>query len=78
MLVVGDQKEIDIGDGKHRCDAREAGARAARSTTLPLRDPLTMKRVRSGYFRKALTNSFKSIGLLLLIAPVMKSLTPGV
>ena len=44
VLVVGDQKEIDLGDGKHDVNLR--GARPGRQgrRTLPLRDPLTMKR----------------------------------
>jgi predicted Zn-dependent peptidase len=42
VLVVGDQKEIDIGDGKH---AALAGlAPGGNVVTLPLRDPMTMKR----------------------------------
>ena len=41
-LVVGDQKEIAIGDGKHevQLDALFGG----KATDLPLRDPMTMKR----------------------------------
>jgi zinc protease len=42
VLVVGDQKEIAIGDGKH--DAKLEALVAARPTDLPLRDPMTMKR----------------------------------
>jgi zinc protease len=43
VLVVGDQKEIDLGDPKHpvKLDALAPGGKV---TTLPLRDPLTMKR----------------------------------
>jgi zinc protease len=42
LLVVGDQKEIDLGDGVH--DAVLAAlAPGGRQTTLPLRDPLTLK-----------------------------------
>jgi zinc protease len=43
VLVVGDQKEIDLGDGKHETSL--AALAAGRPVvTLPLRDPLTMKR----------------------------------
>ena len=43
VLVVGDQKEIDLGDPKH--DVKLAAlAPGGKVTTLPLRDPLTMKR----------------------------------
>ena len=43
VLVVGDQKEIDVGDGKH--DAALAALAPGRNVvTLPLRDPMTMKR----------------------------------
>ena len=43
LLVVGDQKEIDVGDPNHpvKLDALAPGGKVA---TLPLRDPLTMKR----------------------------------
>jgi len=41
LLVVGNQKEIDIGDGKHQVDLPAlAGGRVE---TVPLRDPMTMK-----------------------------------
>jgi zinc protease len=41
MLVVGNQKEIALGDGKHEVTlATLAGGRV---TELPLRDPMTMK-----------------------------------
>jgi len=43
MLVVGDQKEIDLGDGKHQTSL-EALAEGRKVVVLPLRDPLTMKR----------------------------------
>jgi predicted Zn-dependent peptidase len=43
MLVVGDQKEIDVGDGKHQTSL-EALAQGRKVVVLPLRDPLTMKR----------------------------------
>ena len=43
VLVVGDQKEIDIGDGKHQA-ALSALAPGGNRVTLPLRDPMTMKR----------------------------------
>lgn len=43
VLVVGDQKEIDLGDPKHPVSL-ESLAPAGRVTTLPLRDPLTMRR----------------------------------
>ncbi len=43
VLVVGDQKEIDHGDGKHQTSL-EALAAGRPMVTLPLRDPLTMKR----------------------------------
>jgi predicted Zn-dependent peptidase len=43
VLVVGDQKEIDLGDPKH--DVKLAAlAPGGKVTTLALRDPLTMKR----------------------------------
>ena len=42
VLVVGDQKEIDIGDGKHQV-ALPALAPGGHVVTLPLRDPMTMK-----------------------------------
>ena len=42
VLVVGDQKEIDVGDGKHPA-ALAALAPGGRVVTLPLRDPMTMK-----------------------------------
>jgi predicted Zn-dependent peptidase len=42
VLVVGDQKEIAIGDGKH--DAKLEALFSGKATDLPLRDPLTMKR----------------------------------
>jgi len=42
VLVVGDQKEIDIGDGKHAV-ALGALAPGGHAVTLPLRDPMTMK-----------------------------------
>jgi zinc protease len=42
ILVVGDQKEIDLGDGQH--DAKLVGlAPGGQVASLPLRDPLTMK-----------------------------------
>ena len=43
VLVVGDQKEIDLGDPKHEVKLT-ALAPGGKVTTLPLRDPLTMKR----------------------------------
>jgi predicted Zn-dependent peptidase len=43
VLVVGDQKEIDLGDGKHETSL-QALAEGRPIVTLPLRDPLTMKR----------------------------------
>ncbi len=43
VLVVGDQKEIDLGDGKHETSL-QALAEGRKIVTLPLRDPLTMKR----------------------------------
>ncbi len=42
ILVVGDQKEIDLGDGKH--DVTLAALAGGKQTTLALRDPMTMKR----------------------------------
>jgi len=42
VLVVGDQKEIDIGDGKHEASLA-AMAPGGHVVTLPLRDPMTMK-----------------------------------
>jgi len=42
VLVVGDQKEIDLGDGKHQTSL-EALAEGRKVVVLPLRDPLTMK-----------------------------------
>jgi zinc protease len=43
LLVVGDQAEIDKGDGVHDVTLAKL-APGGRETTLPLRDPLTMKR----------------------------------
>ncbi|PYQ41234.1 MAG: insulinase family protein [Acidobacteria bacterium] len=43
VLVVGDQKEIDLGDGKHQTSL-EALAEGRKVVVLPLRDSLTMKR----------------------------------
>jgi zinc protease len=43
LLVVGDQKEIDRGDGVHEA-ALAALAPGGKQTTLSLRDPMTMKR----------------------------------
>jgi zinc protease len=43
MLVVGDQKEIDLGDGKHQTSL-QALAEGRPIVVLPLRDPLTMRR----------------------------------
>jgi predicted Zn-dependent peptidase len=43
VLVVGDQKEIDLGDPKHEVKLM-ALAPGGKVTVLPLRDPLTMKR----------------------------------
>jgi len=42
LLVVGDQKEIDVGDGKHEV-ALAALAPGGHVVVLPLRDPMTMK-----------------------------------
>jgi zinc protease len=44
VLVVGDQKEIDLGDGKHQTSI-EALAEGRKVVVLPLRDPLTMRRL---------------------------------
>ncbi len=43
VLVVGNQKEIDLGDDKVRASLAEMAA-GGHVVTLPLRDPLTMKR----------------------------------
>jgi len=43
VLVVGNQKEIDLGDDKVRTTLAEMAA-GGHVVTLPLRDPLTMKR----------------------------------
>jgi predicted Zn-dependent peptidase len=43
ILVVGNQKEIDLGDDKVRAKLAELAA-GGYAITLPLRDPLTMKR----------------------------------
>jgi zinc protease len=43
MLVVGDQKEIDLGDGQHPVKLASL-APGGKVTTLALRDPMTMKR----------------------------------
>ena len=43
ILVVGNQKEIDLGDDKVRAKMAELAA-GGHVVTLPLRDPLTMKR----------------------------------
>jgi predicted Zn-dependent peptidase len=42
VLVVGDQKEIDVGDGKHAGKLEDL-APQHQVKVLPLRDPLTMK-----------------------------------
>jgi len=42
ILVVGDQAEIDAGDGEH--DVTLSGLSIGEDTTLPLPDPLTMER----------------------------------
>jgi zinc protease len=42
ILVVGNQKEIDIGDGKHAVKVEQVAPRH-HMVTLGLRDPLTMK-----------------------------------
>jgi zinc protease len=42
VLVVGQQKEIDLGDEKHPV-ALAPLAPGGKVTTLPLRDPMTMK-----------------------------------
>jgi predicted Zn-dependent peptidase len=42
ILVVGNQGEIDLGDGKHEVSL--SALANSRVTVLPLRDPLTMKR----------------------------------
>ncbi|HLA79598.1 MAG TPA: pitrilysin family protein [Vicinamibacteria bacterium] len=41
MLVVGNQQEIDLGDGQH--DVGLAALAGGKVTVLPLRDPMTMK-----------------------------------
>jgi zinc protease len=43
VLVVGDQKEIDLGDPKHPVTLASL-APGGKVVTLPLRDPMTMKR----------------------------------
>ena len=43
IVVVGDQKEIDKGDGTHEA-ALASLAPGAHAQTLALRNPLTMKR----------------------------------
>lgn len=43
ILVVGDLKEIDLGDDKHPVKLKDL-APGGKVTELPLRDPLTMKR----------------------------------
>ena len=42
MLVVGNQVEIDLGDDKHPVTLASL-APGGNVTTLPLRDPMTMK-----------------------------------
>ena len=42
ILAVGDQKEIDLGDGAH--DVTLGSLAGGKVSTLPLRDPMTMKR----------------------------------
>jgi hypothetical protein len=42
ILVVGDQKEIEIGDDKHPVKLVSL-APGGNVKTLPLRDPMTMK-----------------------------------
>jgi zinc protease len=43
VLVVGDLKEIDLGDDKHPVKLKDL-APGGKVTDLPLRDPVTMKR----------------------------------
>jgi hypothetical protein len=43
VLVVGDQKEIDVGDATHPYELAKLLA-GGRTVILPLRDPLTWKR----------------------------------
>jgi zinc protease len=43
MLVVGDQKEIDLGDPAHPVTLKSL-APGGKDATLPLRDPMTMRR----------------------------------
>ena len=43
ILMVGNQSEIDVGDGKHEAGLA-ALAPGRNVVTLPLRDPMTMKR----------------------------------
>jgi hypothetical protein len=45
LLVVGDQKEIDLGDPKHPVKL-ETIAPGGRVETLPLPDPMTLKRAK--------------------------------
>ena len=42
LLMVGKQAEIDLGDEKHPARL-EALAPGGKMTTLPLRDPMTMR-----------------------------------
>jgi hypothetical protein len=42
LLVVGDQKEIDLGDPKHDVKLGSL-APGGKVVTVPLRDPMTMK-----------------------------------
>jgi hypothetical protein len=41
VLIVGNQSDIALGDGKH--DASAATLAGGQITRVPLRDPLTMK-----------------------------------
>ena len=81
VLVVGDQKQIDLGDPKHPV-ALATLAPGGKVETLPLRDPMTMKPRRPfvgsrTLFWNAATKSFSAKGLLLLTFPVRKSFAPS-
>ncbi len=81
VLVVGNQAEIDLGDEKHPVTLARL-APGGKVTSLPLRDPMTMKarsrELSSWDERPASTKSLESnMGLLLLTLPVRKSAGPS-
>jgi hypothetical protein len=81
VLVVGDQKEIDVGDGKHDAVACPRWPRPGNVVTLPAARPDDDEAARAlgrvTFFRTAATNSFNKSGLLLLIRTERKSVAEG-